>query len=222
MFTVPLLVLIFCSCSRQVSVSVLLQTLVDPDALDMFGICLSSCRDWWCVSGQSFMMHIFFAVYTRPMSDLKTRPASVFLFQQRLFVKRLRRADFTFLSGKHLPCVILWSFISISSLAVVWWITAFTGPAGTLNEAVPYSMAPRWLRRNLRTDGNLLVLSTVLLSALTISAHLRRMSAGCFFSMILTELVVVISDSRPNLFYLCSHLQRSLLTRQISSLLLLL
>lgn len=61
-------------------------------------------------------------------------------------------------------------------------------------------MAPRWLRRNLRSDGNFLVLSTVLLSAHTISAHLRRMSAGSFFSMILTELVVVISDSRPSLF----------------------
>ena len=32
-FTVPLLVLIFCTCSRQVSVSVLLQTFVGPEAL---------------------------------------------------------------------------------------------------------------------------------------------------------------------------------------------
>ena len=77
---------------------------------------------------------------------------------------------------------------------------AFTGPVGTLSEAVSYSMAPRWLRRNLRSDGNFLVLPTVLLSAHTISAHLRRMSAGSFFAMILTELVVVISDSRPSLF----------------------
>lgn len=64
-FTVPFLVLIFCTCSRQVSVSVLLQTFVDPEALDMFGICLSSRRDWWCVSGQSLMLHILFALHTR-------------------------------------------------------------------------------------------------------------------------------------------------------------
>ena len=41
------LVLIFCTYSRQVSVSVLLQTFIDQEAeaLDMFGMCLSSCRD---------------------------------------------------------------------------------------------------------------------------------------------------------------------------------
>ena len=39
------------------------------------------------------------SAYTRPMSDLKTRPASIFLFQQRLVVNRFRRVDFTLLSG---------------------------------------------------------------------------------------------------------------------------
>ena len=40
------------------------------------------------------------SAYTRPMSDLKTRPASIFLFQQRLLVvNRFRRVDFTLLSG---------------------------------------------------------------------------------------------------------------------------
>ena len=41
-------------------------------------------------------------------------------------------------------------------------------------------------------------LLTVLFSALTNSAHFRRVSGGSFFSMMLTELVVVISASKPN------------------------
>lgn len=94
-FTVPLLVLIFCTCSRQVSVSVLLQTFVGPEALSLFVQRLMMCQ-----RTVFYVAYFLRSTCTRPVSDLKTRPASIFLFQQcLLFVKRLRRVDFTFLSG---------------------------------------------------------------------------------------------------------------------------
>ena len=63
-----------------------------------------------------------------------------------------------------------------------------------------YSMALFWLRRKLRRLGNLLVLSTVLLSALTSLAQSFLISGGSFLSIMLTELVVVISLSNPSFF----------------------
>ena len=63
-----------------------------------------------------------------------------------------------------------------------------------------YSMALFWLKRKLRRLGNLLVLSTVLLSALTSLAHSFLISGGSFLSIMLTELVVVISLSNPSFF----------------------
>ena len=68
------------------------------------------------------------------------------------------------------------------------------------SSAFSYSMARFWLRRNFNKLGNLSVLSTVLWSELTNFAHSFLTSVDNFFSITLTELVVVISFSRPNLF----------------------
>ena len=90
-FTVPFLVSIFCTCSRQLSVTVLLQTFVDPEAeaLDMFGICLSSCRDWWCVSGQSFMLHIFFVLHTRDRCPTLRQDQQAFFSFSNVFLSSI-------------------------------------------------------------------------------------------------------------------------------------
>ena len=64
---------------------------------------------------------------------------------------------------------------------------------------VSYSIALFWVRRKLRRLGNLSVLSTVLLSVLTSLAHSLFILAVSF-SIMLIELVVVISLSNPSLF----------------------
>ena len=65
---------------------------------------------------------------------------------------------------------------------------------------VSYSIALFWVRRKLRRLENLSVLSTVLLSVLTSLAHSLFILAGSFLSIMLIELVVVISLSNPSLF----------------------
>ena len=68
------------------------------------------------------------------------------------------------------------------------------------SSVVSYSIALFWLRRKLRRLRNLSVLSTVLFSALTSLAHSFFILAGSFLSIMLIELVVVISLSNPGLF----------------------
>ena len=63
-----------------------------------------------------------------------------------------------------------------------------------------YLMALFWPRRKLRRLGNLLVLSTVLLPVLTSLAHSFLVSGGSFLSIMLIELVELISLSNPSFF----------------------
>ena len=72
------------------------------------------------------------------------------------------------------------------------------GPCARRSES-SYSIARFCVSKNLSRLGNLLVLSTVLSSELNSLAHSLRTSGGSFLSMMLTELVVVISASKPSL-----------------------
>ena len=68
------------------------------------------------------------------------------------------------------------------------------------SSALSYSIARFCTKRKFRRLGNLLVLSTVFVSELNSMAHSFLMSAGSFLSIMLTELVIVISVSKPSLF----------------------